>query len=62
MKHLAIYGVNHPAQLVLIEGRSIKIMGMGKLLEIKRAIVPVRDKDLIDIKQLEKLQSDREKP
>jgi hypothetical protein len=47
---------------VLIEGRSIKIMGIEKLLEIKRAILPLRDKDLIDIKQLEKLQAPRGKP
>jgi hypothetical protein len=36
-------------------------MGIGKLLETKRAITPLRDKDLIDIKQLEKLQGQSEK-
>jgi hypothetical protein len=46
---------------VLVENRAIKIMGIGKLLEIKRSILPLRDKDLIDIKQLEKLQAAREK-
>lgn len=42
-------------------GRAIKIIGMAKLLEIKRTISPVRDKDLEDIKQMEKLESARGK-
>ena len=49
------------ARKIVIEHRAIKIMGIGKLLETKRAITPLRDKDLIDIKQLEKLQSQSEK-
>ena len=40
----------------VIENRKIKIIGIAKLLEIKRAISPLRDKDLIDIKELERLQ------
>src|SRR5438067_10805485 len=48
------------ARKVVIENRAIKIMGISKLLETKRAITPLRDKDLIDIKQLEKLQSQSE--
>jgi predicted nucleotidyltransferase len=50
------------AHVVSIKGRGIKIIGIEKLLEIKRTILPLRDKDLIDIKQLEKLQGSREKP
>ena len=49
------------ARKIVIEHRAIKIMGIGKLLETKRAITPLRDKDLIDIKQLEKLQGQSEK-
>jgi len=49
------------ARKIVIEHRAIKIMGIGKLLETKRAITPLRDKDLIDIKQLEKLQGRSEK-
>lgn len=50
------------AQMVPIEGRAIRIIGLEKLLAIKRTISPLRDKDLIDIKELEKLKSSREKP
>ena len=46
---------------VVIENRAIKIMGIAKLLETKRAITPLRDKDLIDIKELQKLQGQSEK-
>ena len=49
------------ARKVVIEDRAIKIMGIEKLLETKRAITPLRDKDLIDIKELEKLQGRSEK-
>ncbi len=38
------------------QNRRIKIIGVAKLLEIKRAISPLRDEDLIDIKELEGLQ------
>ena len=44
----------------MIENRVIKIMGIDKLLETKRAITPLRDKDLIDIKELEKFQNQSE--
>ena len=49
------------AQTVSIRGRTMKIIEIKKLLEIKRSISPLRDKDLIDIKELEKLQRRREK-
>jgi hypothetical protein len=50
------------AHVVSVEGRALKIIGMMKLLEIKRTILPLRDKDLIDIKELVRLQGSREKP
>jgi hypothetical protein len=59
--NLAFADLDESAHVVVVEKRSIKIIGIGKLLEIKRAILPVRDKDLIDIKELEKLQTSFEK-
>ena len=54
--NLSFEELSRDAQKVVIENRAIKIMGIAKLLETKRAITPLRDKDLIDIKELEKLQ------
>jgi hypothetical protein len=59
--NLSFEELSRDARKVLIENRTIKIMGIAKLLETKRAITPLRDKDLIDIKELEKLQSRSEK-
>lgn len=59
--NLSFEELSRGARKVVIEDRAIKIMGIGKLLETKRAITPLRDKDLIDIKELEKLQSGSEK-
>jgi hypothetical protein len=59
--NLSFEELSRTAKEVLVENRAIKIMGIGKLLEIKRSILPLRDKDVIDIKQLEKLQAAREK-
>lgn len=58
--NLSFEELSRDARKVVIENRAIKIMGISKLLETKRAITPLRDKDLIDIKQLEKLQSQSE--
>ncbi|PYL62166.1 MAG: hypothetical protein DMF24_05045, partial [Verrucomicrobia bacterium] len=58
--NLSFEELSRDARQVVIENRAIKIMGISKLLETKRAITPLRDKDLIDIKQLEKLQSQSE--
>ena len=58
--NLSFEELSRDALKVVIENRAIKIMGISKLLETKRAITPLRDKDLIDIKQLEKLQSQSE--
>ncbi len=59
--NLSFEELSRGARKVVIEDRAIKIMGIGKLLETKRAITPLRDKDLIDIKELEKLQDRSEK-
>ena len=58
--NLSFVELSRDARKVVIENRAIKIMGIARLLETKRAITPLRDKDLIDIKQLEKLQSQSE--
>src|SRR5215510_2251461 len=54
--NLSFEELSRGARKIVIEDRPIKIMGIAKLLETKRAITPLRDKDLIDIKELEKLQ------
>jgi len=59
--NLSFDEVSRGAREIVIENRAIKIMGISKLLETKRAITPLRDKDLIDIKQLQKLQDQSEK-
>ena len=59
--NLSFEELRRGARKIVIEDRPIKIMGIGKLLETKRAITPLRDKDLIDIKELEKLQRRHEK-
>jgi hypothetical protein len=59
--NLSFEELSRGARKIVIEDRAIRIMGIGKLLETKRAITPLRDKDLIDIKQLEKLQDQSEK-
>ena len=58
--NLSFQELSRGARKIMIENRVIKIMGIDKLLETKRAITPLRDKDLIDIKQLEKLQGQGE--
>jgi hypothetical protein len=60
-RDLSFEELSRGARKIAIEGRAIKIIGIGKLLETKRAITPLRDKDLIDIKELEKLQGRSEK-
>jgi hypothetical protein len=59
--NLSFEELSSGARKIVIEDRAIKIMGIAKLLETKRSITPLRDKDLIDIKQLEKLQDQSEK-
>ena len=57
LQHNLSFGeLSRDARELVIENRKIKIIGIAKLLEIKRAISPLRDKDLIDIKELERLQ------
>src|SRR6266576_6668486 len=59
--NLSFEELSRGARKIVIEERAIMLMGIGKLLETKRAITPLRDKDLIDITQLEKLQDQSEK-
>jgi hypothetical protein len=59
--NLSFEELSSGARKIVIEDRAIKIIGIAKLLETKRSITPLRDKDLIDIKQLEKLQDQSEK-
>lgn len=59
--NLSFEELHRDARKVVIENRVIKIIGIAKLLEIKRAITPLRNKDLIDIQELEKLQRQSEK-
>jgi hypothetical protein len=59
--NLSFEELSRGARKIVIEDRPIKIIGIRKLLETKRAITPLRDKDLIDIKELEKLQRRHEK-
>jgi len=54
--NLSFDELSRDVRTIALENRTIKIMGVAKLLQIKRAITPPRDKDLIDIKELEKLQ------
>lgn len=53
--NLSFEELSGTSRTVLVQGRAIKIIGFKKLLEIKRAISPLRDKDLFDINALEKL-------
>jgi hypothetical protein len=61
-RDLSFEELSNGADVILVEGREIKIINVTKLLEIKRAILPLRDKDLTDIKQLAKLQETGEEP
>lgn len=42
---------------VHVDGRSVKIAGINKLLQLKESIDPLRDKDQIDIRVLKELQN-----
>jgi predicted nucleotidyltransferase len=54
-KELSFEKLNADAHTVAVEGRAFKIIGIKTLLAVKRSIQPSRDKDVFDIKQLEKL-------
>jgi predicted nucleotidyltransferase len=49
------------ANTVIVEGHAFKIVGIETLLAIKHSIQPQREKDIFDIKQLEKLR-ERDEP
>jgi hypothetical protein len=48
-------------QPVAVEGRTLKIISAKRLLSLKRAIKPPRDKDIFDIKQLERIVDEDER-
>ena len=47
--------MNTDAKAVTLQGRSLRIVSAQRLLQIKRSIQPPRDKDIFDIKALERL-------
>ncbi len=54
-KDLSFEEMNADAKPVRIGDRAIRIVSVARLLKIKRAIQPPRDKDTFDIKALERL-------
>ena len=50
--------LNVNSDVVDLDGRPIKIASVEKMLEIKEAIDPPRDKDILDIAALKRLLSD----
>ncbi|MEO8666815.1 MAG: hypothetical protein ABI462_15090 [Ignavibacteria bacterium] len=46
----------------LINGLNIKVSSIADLLLVKKLIDPLRDKDIIDIKELEKIKEQKDKP
>lgn len=49
------------AEVIEVEGHFLRIIGRRRLLAIKKAIHPPRDKDYLDIRFLEKLLEDEKK-
>lgn len=47
--------ISGDAETISLAGRTIRIISAVRLLQIKRAIQPPRDKDCFDIKALERL-------
>jgi|688.fasta_scaffold50017_9 hypothetical protein len=43
------------ADTVLIDGQAVRIAGIETLIELKRGIQPPRPKDVLDLKELERL-------
>jgi len=43
------------ADTVLIDGQAVRIAGIETLIELKRRIQPPRPKDVLDLKELERL-------
>ena len=54
-RELSFEEMRADAAEVAVHGRTLKIMSAARLLAIKRSIQPLRDKDIFDIKALEKL-------
>jgi hypothetical protein len=57
---LSFEEMNIDAETVTVQGRSFRIVSAARLLRIKRSIQPPRDKDVFDIKALERLMIDDE--
>ena len=54
-KELSFEEMNFDAKAVTIGDRTIRVVSAARLLKIKQSIHPPRDKDIFDIKALEKL-------
>lgn len=55
---LSFESMNAQADEVLLDGWKVKVASIEKMLEIKKAIDPPRDKDLLDIAALKRLKND----
>ncbi len=55
---LSFERMNSHADVLELDGREIKVASVEKMLEIKEAIDPPRDKDILDISALKRLLSD----
>jgi hypothetical protein len=58
---LSFNALKGDAEQLAISGHTVKLLSKKKLLELKRSIKPLRDKDIFDIQALEKLLQDEEK-
>jgi hypothetical protein len=55
---LSFNTLKNDAEVITIENQAIKVLTCSKLLELKEAIRPPRDKDLFDIQMLRKILQD----
>ena len=58
-KELSYEEMHADAKTVVLGERTIRVMSAVRLLKIKRAIQPPRDKDSFDIRALERLLDER---
>lgn len=58
--HLSFEALKGDADAIAIENQTIKVLSRAKLLELKQAVEPPREKDLFDIQMLRKLLQSRE--
>lgn len=59
-KQLSFSHLAEDAVLIDLDGRAVSVVGREKLLALKRGIHPPRDKDLWDIRELERIISDEQ--